>query len=264
MRPEDVSVIVTCYNDAGTVRRCLESVASFGEIIVVDAFSVDGTVALAREFSATVYQRAAQSVYAQKNWALSRATGHWVLSLDATEAASDDLRDHIASAAADDGDGFRLALENEYLGVAMKSAAASYGHPIRLFARERGRFVADATDISGASVRLEGNAGAIAGALRRREYVEIHDHFEAINRDTTTAARAYVERGGRLATLRMLLLPPLTFWRLYIGRAGIRDGARGLIFCLLRAYTQFIVYAKAWEGRRSGKRGRRGKSDNGA
>jgi hypothetical protein len=58
----------------------------------------------------------------------------------------------------------------------------------------------------------------------------------------------------------MLLEPTVTFWRLYLARGGIRDGSRGLMFCMLSAYQSFIKYAKAWE---LGVRGRGGNTQNG-
>jgi hypothetical protein len=118
---------------------------------------------------------------------------------------------------------------------------------VRLFARGAGEFVADGTDPSGASVAIKGAAGVLDGALMRREFQDLHLHFEAINRDTTVEATRYVDGGGRLAPVRMMLQPTFRFWRLYVGRGGIRDGARGLMYCMLRAYAAFITYAKAWE-----------------
>ena len=243
MKPENVGVIITSRNDAATVAQSLESVRGFGPTVVVDGFSTDGTRDIARESGAAVYVRPFHSAQDQKAWALTRIDTAWVLSLDATEAVDDDLRAAIAAVDEEGSCGFAVRIDNEYLGRIMKSPAASLGDAPRLSARAG-----------------KGHVGALDGAIVRRELRDLHLHFGAINRDTTEAAQHYVDSGGHLAVLRMLVQPGLRFWRWYLFEAGFRDGARGLMYCLLGAYECFIVFAKAWEyrGRTRGGRGKGG------
>jgi glycosyltransferase involved in cell wall biosynthesis len=239
LKPENVGVIITSRNDSATVAQSLESVRGFGPTVVVDGFSTDGTRDIAREFGAAVYMRPFHSARDQKNWALTRIDTTWVLSLDATEAVDDDLRAAIAAVDEEGTCGFAVRIDNEYLGRIMKSPAASLGDAPRLSMRAG-----------------NGHVGALDGAIVRREFRDLHLHFVAINRDTTEAAQTYVDSGGRLAVLRMLVQPGLRFWRWYLLEAGFRDGVRGLMYCLLGAYECFIVYAKAWEYRGRTRSGR--------
>ncbi len=245
MKLEDVGVIITSRNDSATVAQSLESVRGFGPTVVVDGFSTDGTREIACEFGAAVYVRPFQSARDQKNWALTRIDTTWVLSLDATESVDDDLRDAIAAVEEEGVCGFAVRIDNEYLGRIMKSPAASFGDVPRLFARAG-----------------NGHVGALDGAIVRREFRDLHLHFVAINRDTTVAAQSYVDSGGRLAVLRMLVQPGLRFWRWYLVKVGFRDGVRGLMYCLLGAYECFILFAKAWEyrGRTRRRRGKGGET----
>lgn len=253
MNLKDVCLVVTSHNDADTVRGCLESARGLGGMVVVDAFSTDRTAEIAREAGAVVYSRPRSDAAAQRNWAVTRASGRWVLSVDATETLSDELRDSIEGADGEAAGGFEVRVENEYLGKVMKSGAASLGGAVRLFARDAVEFVADGRDPTGASVKAKGRTAILDGVVLRREFRDLHLHFEAINRVTTVEARNYVDGGGRLAPVRMMLQPAFRFWRLYVLRGGIRDGARGMMYCMLRAYASFITYAKAWEIR-AGKR----------
>jgi glycosyltransferase involved in cell wall biosynthesis len=247
MRLEDICVVVTSRNDADTIGDCLESAREFGTAVVIDAFSTDGTVDIARRAGAVIYSRPWGDAADQKNWAMTRAPGRWVLMVDACETVSDDLRERIK--AADDGvaDGYVVRVHNEYLGKVMKSRASGLGVAVRLFAQGTGRFVLDDEDATGTSVETAGKTAELDGAILRRGYRDISVHFEAINRDTTAAARDYIKCGGRLARVRMVLQPALRFWRLYLLQGGIRDGARGLMYCMLSAYESFIEYSKAWE-----------------
>src|SRR5438132_13399962 len=94
-RPRLSAVVIT-LNEEARLRSCLESVAWADEIVVVDAESQDKTVQIAREFTEHVVVRPWPGFAAQKNFALEQATGTWLLSLDADEEASPELRDEIS------------------------------------------------------------------------------------------------------------------------------------------------------------------------
>ncbi|MGD8414716.1 MAG: glycosyltransferase family 2 protein [Candidatus Latescibacterota bacterium] len=260
MNPKDVCVVITSHNDADTIGDCLASARGLGCAVVVDSFSTDGTASIAREAGAVVYMRPAGDAAGQKNWALGRATGRWILSLDGCEKLGDGLAGLVEEAGDVDADAYALGVRNEYLGKVMTGRAAGPGVAVRLIRAGDHRFSADPLDATGASVRVGPTVEQLDGFVVRRRFRNVQLHFEEINTVTTTAARQYVDRGGRLAVLRMLLEPTVTFWRLYLARGGIRDGARGLMFCMLSAYQSFIKYAKAWE---LGVRGRGGNTQNG-
>jgi len=247
MRLEDICVVVTSRNDADTIGVCLESAREFGSSVVVDAFSTDGTVDIVRKAGAVMYSRPWRDAADQKNWAMTRAPGRWVLMVDACETVSDELRECIMAAGGGVADGYVVRVHNEYLGKVMKSRAAGLGETVRLFAPDAGRLVLDDEDATGTSVETAGKTAELDGAILRREFRDINIHFEAINRDTAAAARQYIDSGGRLARMRIVSQPVLRFWRLYLLQGGIRDGARGLMYCMLSAYESFIKYSKAWE-----------------
>ena len=256
MRLEDVSVIVTSCNDADGIRRCLESVNGFGGTLLVDAFSTDDTVEIAREFPVTIFRRVSQSAAEQKNWAAARTGTEWVLSLDATEALSRPLREEIEGLDGSHAVGFRTRRSIEYLGKVIRSAPRRWARSTFLFAPAHGRFVQRGHH---ADIELDGKEGALEKPLLRTWHPDVYSHLDTINRETTVAARAFVERRGRLtpalAPIRMLFHPLALFIGQYFCRLGIRDGARGLVFCLLSTYAAFITYAKAWEyGRRANRK----------
>src|SRR2546428_8984666 len=117
VRPR-LSAVVIALNEEARLRACLESVAWADEIVVVDAESQDKTVQIAREFTEHVLVRPWPGFAAQKNFALEQATGDWLLSLDADEEASPELRDEIARILVQAGaaDGYAVARRNGFLG----------------------------------------------------------------------------------------------------------------------------------------------------
>src|SRR3989442_4330847 len=90
-----VSAVVITFNEEGRLRGCLESLAWAEERSVVDAESSDKAVQIAREFTDRVWVRPWPGFSSQKNFALEQATRDWVLSVDADEEVSPELRDEI-------------------------------------------------------------------------------------------------------------------------------------------------------------------------
>ena len=90
-----LSVVIITLNEEQKIRDCLESVKWADEIIVVDCFSQDNTVRIAEEYTDKVYKREFTGFGEQKNFALSKATGDWVLSIDADERVTPKLWEEI-------------------------------------------------------------------------------------------------------------------------------------------------------------------------
>ena len=97
MNLSEISVIITTFNEEPNIEVCLDRLDGFGEIVIVDSFSGDGTLDIARRYPAVVYVRPYESAARQKNWALQRVRHRWVLILDADEVMTDELRREIES-----------------------------------------------------------------------------------------------------------------------------------------------------------------------
>ena len=244
MNLDRISVVVTAFNEAANVGRCLDSARDFGERIVVDSFSSDDTVEVARERASVVYRRTYASPPDQKNWAVARAQNDWVLVLDADEALDDATRAEIAALDPGDHAGFWIRRRSDYLGRTIRGCGWQRDKVLRLYDRRRGRYP-DAWVHE--EVALDGPAGLLAGRLRHTPYRDVEQHMAKIDAYTTRGARQYVERGGRMAVVNMLVHPPFRFLRMYVLQWGVRDGYAGLVLCLLSSYSVFLKYAKAWE-----------------
>lgn len=247
MNLERISVVVTSFNEATHIARCLESARGFGEVIVVDSFSADATADIARARASIVYQRAYVSPPEQKNWAAERARNDWVLVLDADEALDENTRAEIAALDPGPRAGFWIRRRSDYLGRTIRGCGWQRDKVLRLYDKKRGRYPQAWVH---EEVELDGEAGWLAGRLRHTPYRDVEQHLAKIDAYTTRGARQYVERGGRAALFNMLVHPPFRFFRMYLLQAGVRDGYPGLVLCLLSSYSVFLKYAKAWERRR--------------
>jgi glycosyltransferase involved in cell wall biosynthesis len=244
--PYRLSVVVITLNEEARLRACLESVAWADEIVVVDAESEDKTIQIAREFTEQVVVRPWPGFATQKNFGLDLARGDWILSLDADEEVSPELREEIARILADPaaGDGYALPRKNIYWGRWVRHGGLYPDWQTRLFRRGRARFVE--RDVH-ESVRVAGRVGRLRGALLHRSYRDMADFLARADRYSTLAAQEWV-RSGRPARARDLVLRPVgRFLGMYVLRLGCLDGWRGLLLATLYAYYVGMRAAKIFE-----------------
>ncbi len=258
-----LSVAIIALNEEERIRACLESVAWADEIVVVDSGSSDKTVAIAREFTDRVLFHAWTGYGAQKNFALARCQGEWVLSLDADERVPEALRADIATTlAANPAEaGFRIPRQNFFQGAWVRHGGWYPDCQLRLFRRGHGVFTGSAVH---ESVRVDGPVGRLRTPLVHQSYRGIEDFVARANRYSELAARelAAAGRGGSLADL--LLRPAWRFFSMYVLRAGLLDGRRGLVLAVLYAHYVFLRAAKVRELRADRTSGRDGPSRGGS
>jgi glycosyltransferase involved in cell wall biosynthesis len=244
MNPRDVSVIITCKNEALNIARCLESVRGFGDTIVVDSFSTDETAQIVRRYPVTLYLRPYRSAARQKNWALDRVHSEWVLILDADEAVTPQLRGEIESIGANGTDGYWIRRRSEFLGRMIVGCGWQRDKVLRLFRVDRGRY--DDVEVH-EEIALDGRERILRHPLMHYPYRDVDHHMVKIDEYSTRGAKDYIRRGGRLTIVNMIVRPPLRFLRMYLFQRGFMDGKQGMLLCLLASYSVFLKYAKAWE-----------------
>ena len=246
-----LSVTVIACNEEARLRACLESAAWADEIVVVDAESTDQTAAVAREFTGRVWVRPWPGFVAQKNFAIERASGDWVLSLDADEQVTPDLRSRVARVLAEDGpaDGYAVPRRNVFWGRWVRHGGLYPDFQLRLFRRSAGRFVGDGVH---ESVQVTGRVERLAEPLLHHSYRGVEDFVSRSNRYSGLAAEDWIRRGRRVRLFHLVLRPLGRFLSMYIIRLGFLDGWRGLVLAILYADYVFLRMAKAWEGQRAG------------
>jgi glycosyltransferase involved in cell wall biosynthesis len=239
-----LSVAVIALNEEDRLRPCLESVTWADEVVVVDGGSADKTAEIAREFTEHVHIRAWDGFGSQKNFALARCHGEWILSLDADERVPPPLGEEIRATVGRNPaeSGFLIARRNVFLGRWMRHGGLYPDYQLRLLRRDRARFVEPAVH---ESARVEGPVGRLGAALVHESYRGIGDLAARMNRysDLAAAELAAAGRGGGIADL--LVRPAWRFLGAYVLRAGFLDGWRGLVLAVAYAHYVFLRAAKA-------------------
>ena len=263
-----VSVVIITCNEEANIGRTLESVMPLvrdgkGEIIIVDSGSTDRTVEIAQSFGAKVFVEAWKGYAAQKNSAIEKATGDWILSLDADEEVDTGLAEEIGflilgnprhlvsggvpvyqkGAVASTVHGFWIRRKNHFLGRWIKHGGFWPDPKLRLFRRGEASFeeraVHETVQVKGTIRRLT------TGALVHHSYPTLCDYIDHMNRYSSLGAE--MARGRGFSFANIVVRPVATFVYNYFFRLGFLDGREGLLLHLYHAVYVSWKYAKAWE-----------------
>jgi glycosyltransferase involved in cell wall biosynthesis len=247
-----ISIALITLNEEVNLPRTLESVKPLvrdgqGEIIIVDSGSTDRTLDIARSFGAKIFSESWKGFAAQKNSAMEKASGDWVLQLDADEVLEAELTLELDHALEQSGNlvGYWIPRKNYFLGRWIKHGGLYPDPKLRLIRRGAGKF-----EEYGAhpTIKVEGATGRLKHALVHNAYPDLSGYIDHMNSYSSSGAQVVVAQGHRgFNLLNIVVRPKLTFVYNYIFRLGFLDGREG---CLLHMYHAVYVswkYAKAWE-----------------
>ncbi|RYD50805.1 MAG: glycosyltransferase family 2 protein [Sphingobacteriales bacterium] len=242
-----ISVVVITLNEARNLPRCLASVAGIAdEIVVLDSFSTDETVAQAKAAGARMVQQSFAGYVAQKNDAVALASHPWVLSLDADEALSEELKTALLQFknSTPQHNAYRFSRLTNYCGTWIKHCGWYPDKKVRLFRKDAGAWIGEnlheAWELTGTS----GSYGTLNGDLLHYSYYTLSEHIRQFNTFTDIAARTAVANGKNCSILKVWLAPKWRFFQDYILKLGILDGYAGYLVCKFSAVAAQLKYAK--------------------
>lgn len=238
-----LSVVVITKNEALNIRACLESVAWADEIIVVDSGSTDNTIAICREFDAHVYGHDWPGYGAQKNRALGYAGKDWVLSLDADERVTPELRREIEAvlSGANTVAAYLVPRLSSYCGKFMRHSGWYPDLLPRLFQRGKAHF---SEDLVHERLIVEGNTGKLHGMLLHYAFDDLEEVLHKVNQYSSAGAQMMHHRGRRATLTGAVLRGLWSFVRTYCLRGGFLDGREGFMLAVSNAEGTYYRYLK--------------------
>ena len=239
-----LSAIVITRDEAANIGACLDSLAFCTERIVVDSGSTDATVEIAKQKGARVEFQDWRGYGPQKNYALSLATGDWVLSIDADERVSPELAAAIKSVLADpSADGWEFPRLSSFCGRQMRHSGWYPDYVLRLVRRGRASF-ADA--VVHESVICAGPVKRLPQPLIHDPVHRLEDALSRMDRYSTASAQALAASGRRVSFLTGIGHGLFSFLRTYVLRAGFLDGAEGFLLAVANAEGSYYRHMKLW------------------
>jgi glycosyltransferase involved in cell wall biosynthesis len=245
---QKLTVIIPVFNEEQNLEDCLRGLTWADEILVVDSFSRDGTLSIARRYTDRILQHEYVNSAAQKNWTIPQARHDWVLIVDADERMTDGLREEIRRVLGTDGgppcDGYRIRRQTYFWGKRIRYCGWQNDRVLRLFNRRKGRY--EEKEVH-ADVVIQGTTGDLESPLIHYTYRDFKHYFSKFQRYTDWGAKELQKQGQRARWYHLLLHPAFRFLRMYVFQRGFLDGLHGLVLCLLAAFSVFTKYAKLWE-----------------
>jgi glycosyltransferase involved in cell wall biosynthesis len=243
-----LTVIIPTYDEEESLPDCLASVRFADEILVVDSFSTDRTLEIARQHGARIVQREYGYSAQQKNWAIPQASHEWVLLVDADERVTPPLRDEILRLLEQGpaADGYWIRRSNFFLGKRIRFCGWGTDRVIRLFRRDVARYQDRQVH---AEIDLPEPLPALASPLEHHTFRSFRQYWRKLDLYSEWGARQMYLEGRRAGGLQILLRPIGRFIRMYVLRLGFLEGAHGVALSLLGAFTVYLKYARLWEAR---------------
>jgi glycosyltransferase involved in cell wall biosynthesis len=243
-----LSVAIITFNEEKRIARCLESVLALAdEIIVIDSYSTDKTEEICRKYPVTFIKNVFAGHVEQKNFALTKASFDYVLSLDADEVLSNELQQEITKIKQNPlAKAYSFNRLTNYNGHWVRFCGWYPDEKVRVinknFARWGGVNPHDIIILDAGIVSKK-----INGDLLHYSYDSISSHIEQTNKFTTIAANAAFLKGIRSSWFKIISRPILKFLRDYFYKLGFRDGKYGLIICVINGLSAFLKYSKIKE-----------------
>jgi len=243
-----LSIVISTYNRAQSLKRTLESLKVFdSEVIVIDNESKDATKATAKAYGAKVFTRPNNLMLnTNKNYGFSKATGDWILCLDDDEVMTPELATEIRTTIdATDFTGFWIPRRNIIFGKFIEHGLWWPDPQLRLFKNGKGKYPEKHVH---EYLAVEGKSGTLNEPYIHYNYDSLQQYLLKMqNIYTENEVLKYTSMGYRVLWYDALRFPLSDFIKIYFAQSGYKDGLHGLVLALLQGFYSFIIFVKLWE-----------------
>ncbi|MCK5877906.1 MAG: glycosyltransferase family 2 protein [Candidatus Marithrix sp.] len=238
-----LSAIIITRNEEHCIADCLKSVAWCDEIIVVDSGSTDNTIAICQQFTDKIFiNQNWQGFGYQKNLALAKATGKWVLSIDADEQVSEKLRQEIEQAIEQNYLAFQIPRLSKYCGKLIRHSGWSPDYVIRLFQRGQADF---SNDLVHEKVQVTADkVGTLKTSILHNSFTSLEEVLTKVNAYSSANAQMHHEKGKTASLKKAILHGFWAFIRTYLLQVGFLDGREGFMLAVSNAEGTYYRYLK--------------------
>lgn len=243
-----ISILITTFNEENNLIDLLPSLVWADEILIVDSFSTDQTVIVAKQMACRVVQRVYQGPADQKNWAIPQLKHPWVLILDADERLSEELISEIKTLVLSPNtlyDGFWIHRQNYFMGKKIRYSGWQGDAVIRLIQRDNCRY--NNKQVHEEIEQYEKKIGKLQASLDHYTYKDLQHFMAKMERYATWSAQDYLYKTPKVTLYHLGVKPFFRFINHFILKKGFLDGTVGFIISSIMAWGVFMRYAKIKE-----------------
>jgi len=240
-----ISAIIITYNEEEKIKRCLSSIDWVDEVVVVDSQSTDDTKKIASEFTQRIFEIKWEGFGKAKDYAKDKASHQWILSVDADEVVTQDLKEEIQKTVKleDSLDGYYLPRKSNFLGRWIKHGGWYPDYVLRLFKKNKAKFNHSMVH---EKVNVNGRTGYLKNALLHHTDPNFDHYLEKLNRYSSLGAEELFKKGKRAKFSDIIFRPVAIFFKMYFVKKGFLDGVAGFILATSSAFHVFSKYVKLW------------------
>ena len=240
----EASVYIICKNEEKHIRRVLESVKDFSEIIVVDSGSSDNTLNIVKEFTNNIFHQDWLGFAKQKEFAKSLCTRDWVLNLDADEEVTTNLKNEIIKTIEENKiDGLNIKISSSFMGE-FNSEKSKFNRRVRFFRKSAGYYP---EKLVHESIVINGKIKDADGFIYDYGTLDLKTHINKINEYSSLRAEEKFAKNKKASVIKLLLVFPLSFIKSFIIKRGFLNGFRGFIAAMNNSFYAFLKEAKLYE-----------------
>lgn len=250
-----LSVAIISYNEEANIGRTLEAVKNIAEeIIIVDSFSTDKTKEIALTYDKVqFFEESFKGDGPQKVSAIDKCSGEWILLLDADEQLTPELEKHIKGLVFENKATYKvyeILLISVINNKPIKYGGWSNSYKKRLFKKDSGKM----KPVKVHSYWMtEEKIGKIHQPINHYLYRDVFHHIDKLNTYTTEQAKVKYANGKRMNLLKVIFVPHLHFFKMYIIRLGFLDGVMGFYLAVVDYFYAFLKYYKQYNLQKNGR-----------
>lgn len=247
----NISVLINTFNEEKNIRNCLESVKWANEIIIVDMYSDDRTVEIAREYTDKIYMHKRMG-YADpaRQFALEKASNEWILVVDADEIVPIELRNRLIEIAESGKyDAVLIPHINYFFGYKMKGTGWGplQDMHVRFFRKNKVSY----TDRVHAFTQLDPSARVFKINDENCGFVHfgmdsLEQYLEKFNRYTTIEAINDFDEGKKFSLLKVLYQSFMEVFKRLIYQKAYKDGLQGIVLVFLMVLYRIVAGFKLY------------------
>lgn len=242
-----VSAIVLTKNEEKNISDCLKTLQWCDEVIVVDDYSTDDTVLLAKSLGINVFIHTLDNNFSQqRNYGLSKAKHEWVLFIDADERVSPSLRDEIIQLTKNpiiQYNGFYLKRLDSMWGEILEHGEVGNIKLLRLARKDGGKWIGTVHEVW----QIKGDTGELKNPLLHYPHQSITEFLQEINFYTTLRAQELFKEKIHVSWMQIIAYPKAKFLVNYFLKLGFLDGIQGILVALFMSFHSFLVRGKLWQ-----------------
>lgn len=238
------SVYIICKNEEKHIKRVLESVKDFDEIVIVDSGSTDNTLNIAKEYTNKIFNQDWLGFAKQKEYAKNLCQNEWVLNLDADEQLTEELKKEIEKVIEENKiDGLDIKISSQFLGK-FNSEKSKFNRRIRFFRKSVGHYP---DKLVHESILVKGKINKANGFIYDYGTMDLKTHLSKINEYSSLRADEKFAKNKKASFSKLLFVFPLSFFKSFIIKRGFLNGIRGFIAAMNNAFYAFLKEAKLYE-----------------